>query len=73
MISMVLSVLLFEKRVFAWQPDIIKKGHQEGADLNMTGTTKHIREDMPLYCSIIHCYGDTLVFLVELSVDPHVI
>ncbi|RGP81126.1 hypothetical protein FLONG3_774 [Fusarium longipes] len=52
--------------------DIIKKAHQDGADLNMTGTTNHGKRGTPLHHAIINGHGDILKFLVEVGVDPHV-
>jgi ankyrin repeat protein len=52
--------------------DIIKKAHQDGADLNMTGATQYGKRGTPLHYAIINGHRDILEFLVEVRVDPHV-
>ena len=52
--------------------DIIKKAYRDGANLNMTGSTKHGQRGTPLQYAIMNGHRDILEFLVEVGVDPHV-
>ncbi|RBR14038.1 uncharacterized protein FIESC28_07888 [Fusarium coffeatum] len=52
--------------------DIIKKAYRDGANLNVTGSTKHGQRGTPLQYAIMNGHRDILEFLVEVGVDPHV-
>ncbi|XEU97121.1 hypothetical protein FSHL1_002407 [Fusarium sambucinum] len=52
--------------------DAIRKAHQDGVNLNMTGTTKRGQRGTPLHYAIINGHHDIPEFLVEVGVNPRI-
>ncbi|KAH6978063.1 ankyrin repeat-containing domain protein [Fusarium venenatum] len=52
--------------------DAIRKAHQDGVNVNMTGTTKRGQRGTPLQYATMNGHRDILEFLVEVGVNPHI-
>ncbi|KAF4342245.1 alpha-latrocrustotoxin-Lt1a [Fusarium beomiforme] len=51
--------------------DILKKAHEDGADLSSTGVIRPGERGTPLHYAIQHGHPDVVEYLIEVRVDPH--